>query len=412
MDRAEFLKHYRDWQRGRISRRAFMQVTGLGVASAVIAACAPKTGSSSAPSGPASVAPPASAGTSPSAAPSTDPTADWTPPAGVDLGSELVITTWPNYHDPKVIEQFTALTGVKVELNPLGSNEEMLAKLLIGNTGWDVLVPTNYTFETYGSKKLLEPLDLSKLPRLDTSRYDPDLLAPGYYPAGSNTLYGFNKDWGTTGYTINTKHVKKPMTTWKDFFDLAQTDYSGKVTIHDYQLTSIGNALVYHGFSFNSVDPNELAKAEELLMAVKKHLFAITSDYQPPMRAEDAWVAMTWTNDAAQLNRDIPDIQYVIAADGGEIWSDFFAVVAGTAHREAAYAFLDYMATPKVAAKDAEFHGAPLVDSLMIELLPDSLTSSKITYPDDAALTKLEFGTAELLTNEARAELWARFKSA
>lgn len=412
MDRAEFLKHYRDWQRGRISRRAFMHVTGLGVASAVIAACAPKTGSSSAPSGPASVAPPASAGTSPSAAPSTDPTADWTPPAGVDLGSELVITTWPNYHDPKVIEQFTALTGVKVELNPLGSNEEMLAKLLIGNTGWDVLVPTNYTFETYGSKKLLEPLDLSKLPRLDTSRYDPDLLAPGYYPAGSNTLYGFNKDWGTTGYTINTKHVKKPMTTWKDFFDLAQTDYSGKVTIHDYQLTSIGNALVYHGFSFNSVDPNELAKAEELLMAVKKHLFAITSDYQPPMRAEDAWVAMTWTNDAAQLNRDIPDIQYVIAADGGEIWSDFFAVVAGTAHREAAYAFLDYMATPKVAAKDAEFHGAPLVDSLMIELLPDSLTSSKITYPDDAALTKLEFGTAELLTNEARAELWARFKSA
>lgn len=412
MDRAEFVRHYRDWQRGRISRRTFMQVTGLGFASAVIAACAPKTGTSSGPSAPASVAPPASEGVSPSAAPSTDPTADWTPPAGVDLGSELVITTWPNYHDPKVIEQFTALTGVKVELNPLGSNEEMLAKLLIGNTGWDVLVPTNYTFETYGSKKLLEPLDMAKLPRLDTSRYDPDLLAPGYYPAGSNTLYGFNKDWGTTGYTINTKHVKKPMTTWKDFFDLAQTDYSGKVTIHDYQLTSIGNALVYHGYSFNSVDPNELAKAEELLMAVKKHLFAITSDYQPPMRAEDAWVAMTWTNDAAQLNRDIPDIQYVIAADGGEIWSDFFAVVAGTAHREAAYAFLDYMATPKVAAKDAEFHGAPLVDSLMIELLPDTLTSSKITYPDDAALTKLEFGTAELLTNEARAELWARFKSA
>jgi len=202
------------------------------------------------------------------------------------------------------------------------------------------------------------------------------------------------------------------MTTWKDFFDLAQTDYSGKVTIHDYQLTSIGNALVYHGYSFNSVDEAELAKAEDILKKVKPHLFAITSDYQPPMKAGDAWVAMTWTNDAVQLNRAFPEIQYVIASDGGEIWSDFFGVVTGTAHREAAYAFLDFMATPKVGAKDAEFHGAPLVDSLMIELLPKSVTSNKITYPDEAALSKLEFGTAELLTNKARAEVWARFKSA
>jgi spermidine/putrescine transport system substrate-binding protein len=416
MDRTDFWRHYEDWQRGKISRRRFMQVTGLGMASAIIAACAPSTGASPAASAAPSAAAAPTAAPSEAAAPSVaatmDPMADWTPPEGVDLGKELLITTWPNYHDPKTIQHFTDLTGVAVEINPLGSNEEMLAKLLIGNTGWDVLVPTNYTFETYGSKKLVEALELAKLPHLDTTRYDQNLLKSGYYPAGSGVLWGFNKDWGTTGYTINTKYVKKPMTTWKDFFDLAQSDYSGKVTIHDYQLTSIGNALVYNGFSFNSVDAAELAKAEELLIAAKPHLFAITSDYQPPMRAEDAWVAMTWTNDAAQLHRDIPTIEYVIGADGGEIWSDFFAVVTGTAHRDAAYAFLDFMATPKVGAKDAEFHGAPVVDSAMIELLPRSVTSNKITYPDAAALTKLEFGTAELLTNEARAELWARFKSA
>lgn len=418
MDRNEFLRHYTEWQRGHITRRQFMAVTGLGVASAVIAACAPSAASPVASTAPApSAAAPSAAAPSGSAAPSAssasvDPGADWAPPAGVDLGTELVITTWPNYHDPATIQKFTDLTGVKVELNPLGSNEEMLAKLLIGNTGWDVLVPTNYTFDTYGSKSLVEKLDLTKIPRLDTTRYDATLLSPGYYPQGSKDLYGFNKDWGTTGYTINTKHVTKPMATWKDFFDLAQTDYSGKVTIHDYQLTSIGNALVYHGYSFNSVDEAELAKAEALLIAVKSHLFQITSDYQPPMKAGDAWMAMTWTNDAAQLNRAFPEIKYVIASDGGEIWSDFFAVVTGTGHREAAYAFLDYMATPKVGAKDAEFHGAPLIDSMMIELLPKEVTSNKITYPDQASLTKLEFGTAELLTNKARAELWARFKSA
>ena len=211
-------------------------------------------------------------------------------------------------------------------------------------------MPTNYTFETYGSKGIVEKLDLTKIPRFDASRYDQRLLSPAFYPAGSKDQYGFNKDWGTTGFTVNTKQVSTPVTTWKEFFDRTQADLSGKVMIHDYQLTSIGSALVAFGYSFNSVDEAELAKAEELLVAVKPHLFAITSDYQPAMRSGDAWMTMTWTNDGVQLHRDIPEIEYVIAADGGEIWSDFFAVVTGAPHREAAYAFLDFMATPKVAA--------------------------------------------------------------
>ena len=421
MDQVQFKKLYDDFQRGRIDRRTFLKATGLGVAAAIIAACTPGSSPTSAPTGAAATpgattaATAATATAAATAAVGGEPTAaDWSPPAGVALGDTLYITTWPNYHNPKTIAIFTALTGVKVELNPLGSNEEMLAKLLIGGTGWDVLVPTNYTFETYGSHKppLLEPLDMAKLPNLNLARYDQRLLANSEYPKGSGTHFGFNKDWGTTGFTYNKKHVTKPMKTWKDFFDLAQTDYSGKTIIHDYQLTSIGSALVALGYSFNSVAENELAKAEQLLLAVKPHLFSITSDYQPPMRAEDAWVSMTWTNDGAQLHADIPDIEYVIAADGGEIWSDFYAVVAGTAHREAAYAFLDFMAVPKVQAFDASFHKAPLVDSAGIAMESADMRGNPITYPPADQLSKLEFGTAELLTNKARADLWARVKSA
>ena len=406
MDRNEFLRHYRALERGHISRREFLQVTGLASAATVMAACAPPGTASTAPS---QVAAPTAAPSEPQ--PSLDPNADWAPPGGVDLGTELYLTTWPNYHDPKTIEQFTDLTGVKVNLTIFGSNEEMLAKLQAGGTGWDVLVPTNYTFETYGKLELLEALDLTKIPRFDASRYEERFLGPGIYPAGSDTRLGINKDWGTTGYVINTEFVTKPMTSWKDYWDLLRAEYTGKATIHDYQLTGIGNALKYYGYSFNSVDTNELAKAEELLIDAKKHFFAITSDYQPPMRNNDAWLAMAWTGDGVQLNRDIPTIQYVIGSEGGELWSDFFAVVAGAPHREAAYAFLDFMATPKVSAKDAEFHGYPVVDSAAIELLPASFTGNAIIYPDAALLTPLEFGAAVTLTDPNRAELWARFKS-
>ncbi len=413
VDRTEFLKHDRAFQRGHVSRRAFLQVTGLGTAAAVIAACAPSTTTSPAPSEAPSTGPSTGAASeAPSASAGIDPLADWAPPQGVTLGDTLELTTWPNYHDPKTLDRFTQLTGVKINVTVFGSNEEMLAKLQAGGTGWDVLVPTNYTFETYGKLKLLEPLDLTKIPRFDASRYEARFLMPAHYPAGSPDLYGINKDWGTTGYVINTKHVTKPMTSWKDFWDLARADYSGKVTIHDYQLTAIGNALKYYGYSFNSVDPKELADAEKLLLDVKPHLFAITSDYQPAMRNQDAWIAMAWTGDAVQLNRDISEITYVIGKEGGEIWSDFFAVVANAPHREAAYAFLDYMATPKISAKDAEFHGYPVVDSAAIELLPDSMKSNPIVYPPADQLAPLEFGAAVTLTDPNRAELWARVKSA
>lgn len=407
MDRDEFLRLYRAFERGQISRRQFMQATGLATAAAVLSACAP--------SAPSQTAVASAAPATPSAASSVtaiDPLADWTPPQGVDLGKEMFLTTWPNYHDPTTIQQFTDLTGVKVNLTIFGSNEEMLAKLQAGGTGWDVLVPTNYTFETYGKLGLLEPLDLTKIPRFDASRYEERFLEPGIYPAGSGTRLGINKNWGTTGYVINTEFVTKPMTTWKDYWDALRGDYSGKAAIHDYQLTGIGNALKYFGYSFNSVDTGELAKAEELLIDAKKHFFAITSDYQPPMRNKDAWISMAWTGDGVQLNRDIPSIQYVLGNEGGELWSDFFSVVAGAPNREAAYAFLDYMATPKVAAKDAAFHGYPVVDSAAIELLPEEFTGNPIIYPDEKLLSPLEFGAAVTLTDPNRAELWARFKSA
>ena len=142
MERLEFLRHYQDYRKQRIDRRTFLKVTGLGTAAAVIAACAPAPAATTAPTpGTPSTAAPTDGGSEPSAP--TDPSGDWTPPEGVDLGETLELTTWPNYHDPKTLDLFTQLTGVTINVTVFGSNEEMLAKLQAGGTGWDVLVPTN-----------------------------------------------------------------------------------------------------------------------------------------------------------------------------------------------------------------------------------------------------------------------------
>ncbi len=202
------------------------------------------------------------------------------------------------------------------------------------------------------------------------------------------------------------------MTSWKDFWDITKQEFSGRTMVHDYQLTTIGNALKYFGYSFNSVDPAELADAEKLLIEVKPHLYAISSDYQPPLRNGDAWMSMCWTGDGKQLNTDMPEMAYVLGVEGGEIWSDYYAVPKGAPHRAAGYALIDFLLDPAVNAKEVMAHGYPVADSRTNALLPKALLEDPILYPAQELLDALEFGAAATLTDPNRAELLARFKSA
>ncbi len=379
ISKQKFMEELYRYKRGSVTRRHFLNVTGLGAATAVLGAAVP--------------------GLLPRPA-----------FAAGDIGDRVILATWPNYHEPANFEAFTEATGAHVQVNVFGSNEEMLAKLQAGGSGWDVYVPTNYTITTYVSEGLIEPLDASKLPNYDASAFD-----ARYAEAGSvdGQLYAVPKDWGTTGLAINTAHNGgKAITSWKEFFDITRDSFSGRTMVHDYQLTTIGNALKYFGYSFNSVDEAELADAEKLLIDVKPHLFAISSDYQPSMRSGDAWLTMCWSGDGKQLNTDMPEIAYVLGAEGGEIWSDYYAIPKGAPHMDAAYALINFLLDPAVNAKEVLAHGYPTADANTFALLPESLRNDPILFPAQELLSPLEFGAAQTLTDPNRAELMARFKSA
>jgi spermidine/putrescine transport system substrate-binding protein len=187
---------------------------------------------------------------------------------------------------------------------------------------------------------------------------------------------------------------------------------SGKTIAHDYQLTAIGTALVALGYDFNSLDPNELARASELLMQVRPHLLAIDSDYQPAMRTGEAWMTMCWSNDASQLNRDVPEIAYSIATDGGEIWTDYYAIPAVAHNKPAAHALINHLLDPEVAAREHLVHGGTATDRRVRSLLPEEILANEIIYPDEAKLTPLEFGLAIVMTDPTRAEIMNRFRAA
>ncbi|WP_172329919.1 PotD/PotF family extracellular solute-binding protein [Mangrovicoccus sp. HB161399] len=373
ISRKAFMEELERYRKGSVTRRHFLGVTGLGTAMAVMGGSLPRMARAQ------------------------------------DIGNRVVLATWPNYHDPADFDAFTDKTGAYTQVNVFGSNEEMLAKIQAGGSGWDVFVPTNYAIPTYVDAGLIEPLDLSKIPNYDPASYDPRFAEAGTI---DGTVYGVPKNWGTTGIAFNSSKTGGVVDSWKTFFDGARDQFDGRVMVHDYQLTTIGNALVYHGFSFNSVDPAELAKAEELLIDVKPHLYAISSDYQPSMRNGDAWLTMCWTGDGKQMNTDMPEIGFALGKEGGEIWSDYYAIPKDAPHKDAAYALINFLLDPEVNAREALAHGYPVADARTNALLPQELLDDPIIYPAAEALSPLEFGAAVTLTDPNRAELMARFKSA
>lgn len=373
-----FMDELRRYRNGSVSRRHFLGVTGLGTAMAVLGAAMPGLASRKAH-------------------------------AYGELGDRLVFSTWPNYHNPVNIEEFTANTGVNIQVNAFGSNEEMLAKLQAGATGWDVFVPTNYTITNYVALGLIKELDLSRIPNYDPSAQDPIFAAPATV---NGKVYAVPKNWGTTGFIVNTNNIKSGPKSWKDFFEVTMNEGSGHTMVHDYQLTTIGAALCSLGYSFNSVDENELADAEKVLIDAKPHLFAISSDYQPGMRSGDAWMSICWNGDALQLNSDLPEMQYVLASDGGEIWSDFYTIATDAPHEEAAYAFINFLLDPFIQVREFASHGYASGDSRVTAMLPADMADNKMLFPAQELLDGLEFGAAVTLTDPGRAELLARFKSA
>ncbi len=326
---------------------------------------------------------------------------------GANLGDTLNIATWPNYHDPDTIAKFTAETGVNVNVSVFGSTEEMEALLRAGNSGIDIVVPTHYAVPAWIEDGLIEQLDYAAMGNPDLSNWNPLFIDQPFDPGN---VYSIPKNWGTTGIIYSPK-VGTPVTSWKDFFARAADDLSGRSVIVDHQISTIGSAAVAMGYDLNTVDPAELADIEAMLIALKPHLWAISSDVQPPLRNGDSWLSMAWTGDGVQVVRDNPDFAYVIPDDGGELWVDNWTVAADAPHRDAAYAFLKFILQPENSAADTAYILFPHANPAVLGLLPPEVANNPVIYPDQADIARMTLSSAEAYNSQARAEMWARVKS-
>jgi spermidine/putrescine transport system substrate-binding protein len=322
------------------------------------------------------------------------------------MENDLTLVSWPEYINPLTLEQFELEFGVRVRVEVVPSAveliERMRAPVSAATPAPDVLCPPDYAVRELAAENRLLTLDHPRLPNLQHLEprfrhgraHDPDCRV------------SVVKDWGTTGFMYRTDVMKESPRSWSDFWTLAE-QYSGRVTVLDAPGEIIGAALKMRGHSYNAADADALAQARSDLLKLKPHLRAFETNYRPLLASGEACLALGWNGDAAALNAEGVQVQYVVPSEGSQIWEDDWAITANAPHPEAAHAFLNFVLRPEVAAQEARYTRYATGNRAALVLLDEHIRSDASTYPPQAVLQKLEAGMPLDADGQRRREaLW------
>lgn len=268
-----------------------------------------------------------------------------------DDGKQVLnIFSWADNFDPDMIKAFEQKYNCRVNYDVFANNEELLAKLQAGGAQYDLIQPSDYMVSTMIKLNMLEKLDKDAIP--NTRNMMDTLQHPQFDPTGD---YSVVYTWGMTGIVYNKKYIKTPPTSWNDLWDPA---YKGRVILLNDSREVFGMALKKNGWSNNSTDPAQLAKAFQDLKALAPDVLAYDTDsLKQKFIAEEGWIGTMWSGDASFSYRENPNLGFVIPKEGTLVWADTLAIPKGAKHKELAEKFINFLFDPEVSAKNYEAIG-------------------------------------------------------
>ena len=296
----------------------------------------------------------------------------------------LNLFIWSAYLAPDTLKVFEQRFNARVVFDLYDSIEALLAKLQAGNTGYDVVVPSDYAVHIAINRGLLSPIDKDKLPNFEKS-LDPQFLNKSFDP---RNRYSVPYIWGTTGIGYRKDFIKEPVESWKILWD---EKYKNKIVMLDDMRENFGVALKMAGFSLNSREISEIQEAKRLLELQKPLVRAYnSSNFQEILASGDAWLILGWNGQILKVARDNPNIGYSIPQEGTTLFIDNFCIPADAPHRELAHQFINYMLEPDTAAAIVNYTGYAVANRAAVPSIAKWLINNRILFPDTKDLEKCE----------------------
>ena len=314
--------------------------------------------------------------------------------AGADDSRVLRIITWASYVPAEVIAQFKKETGIDVQVT-LSNNEEMISKLrATGGAGFDLAQPSqDRIFGAQQEFGIYRPLDASKV-KLD--EFVPDLVAAVRRNATlDGKLYALPYVWGTEGLIYNSTRTKIA-----DYTDLCRPELKGRTAVRLKRPTLMAFALasghdpfaLYHDTRAYTALMQQVGKTLSACKANFRFFYDNKDQLLNGVRSGEIWAAMMWDSGGWLLNRENPAIKFINPKSGAIAWMDTFALPARGRNEAGAYAWINFVMRPEIAALVAKSIGNftaskgadklmdPRVRAQFAETFPDGLRNIK-WYP-------------------------------
>ena len=322
----------------------------------------------------------------------------------IDKGKikNLNIYTYSNYLSPAVIADFEKEYGVKVSMNYYNDNEELLSRLQMGVTGYDLIFPTSYITEIMKKNGLIQPIDTSKLTNLHY--IDRRFRNLSYDPTGRFYMpyaYGFS------AVVYNDRFITDSIRSWNDMYN---DKYRSNILMVDDMMEAFFVGYKCLGFVMDK-DEGKLDKVTDLLIKQKQLLLKYENNMAVEyMASGDVWIAQTWNGYIAKILRRGPQFKMVIPKEGVLFFIDNLCIPSNAPNKEIAEQFINFLIRPDNTASNIQtiLYAMPNPDA--IKLLPDSLKNNSAIFPSDQMIKNMNLNKDQGEFSKNLEKAWTKVK--
>ena len=300
-----------------------------------------------------------------------------------DSQNQLNIFTWPGYISSEIRSGFEQEFGVKVIVDTYGTNEDLLAKLKAGASGYDIIMPSDYMVSKMIQLELLTKLNREMISNFkNISPYYLDK----YFDPDNN--YSIPYTFGTAGIAYDSSVITSVVDSWNVLWD---ENHKNQFSMLDDPRETPGAALKLLGFSLNTKDIEQLQQAKQKLIEQRELVKQYKNEAEELLISGDVVLAHCWSGDAFRAAEKRPSIKYIIPKEGSSQFIDNVCIPKTAPHVELAHNFINYLLRPDINAKISTFTMYGTCVPAAKDYLPEKLLEHEYIYPSKDTMDSLEW---------------------
>jgi len=351
-------------------------------------------------------------------------TASTQPAAAAGSGGELNVYNWSDYIGETTVDDFQKATGITVRYDVYDSNETLEAKLMAGNTGYDIVVPTGSFLGRQIQAGIYQKIDKSKLKNY--GNLDPQILqALAAFDPGNE--YAVPYFWGTVGIGYNVDKVKERLgdNAPVDSLDLLfKPEYASKlqdcgISMLDAPSDMFQTALKYLGKDPHSKSEEDYAAVEQLFAGVRPFIkYFHSSQYINDLANGELCAVIGWSGDVfiaaarADEAKNNVHLDYRIPKEGTLLWVDSLAIPKDAKNVDNALKFIDYLNDPQVAANGVNYVSYASPNAAALALVDPAIKDNPAIYPtEDVKKNLFSDMQADPDLERLRTRTWTKIKT-